>query len=155
MRTGKWIELASEGSGSERVKVKDISVILRISPYDIPDAVRGLYHQDSGRLQIELRYIGEEPTKKVALANGAELVLGKHSGRLYGLWLPVAPPGLESNCEVNVRVERITTAAFASAEKGLPHGAKLRNRNLELAKRAILGNVQHLVEGAASREATA
>jgi hypothetical protein len=51
----------------------------------VPEAVRGLVDEKSGRYVIEFRYLTEEPLKREIRTDIVTLRVGKNSGRLYGV----------------------------------------------------------------------
>ena len=60
-----------------------------MSPYDVPEAVRGYYDDELQRFVIEFRYINnDEPVKKQRKEN-LTLRIGRHSNRLYGIEVDV------------------------------------------------------------------
>ena len=58
---------------------------LYLSPYDVPQAVRGYFDADSRRFRIEFKYIGDEPLVEQRVDDTLGLQLGRYSGRLYAL----------------------------------------------------------------------
>lgn len=87
--TSKWIQVdptTLDRPKKERVDGVEITVLM--SPYDIPEAVRGFYDAELGRFVIELRYVAEEELRNENREH-LSLRLGKNSGRLYGVELDV------------------------------------------------------------------
>lgn len=80
------IEEFTERRQTEGSKVK---VEFLVSSYDIPGAVRGSYNKEKDRFVIEFKYIGDEPTKAQPQDNYVTFVIGKNSGRLYGIEIDV------------------------------------------------------------------
>jgi hypothetical protein len=143
VRLGEWIRLESiESKTDERSKVDDISVVFRVSPYDVPEAIRGSFDTNTRCLRIDLRYLADEPMKETQLDDGAVLHVGKNSGRLYGIELPPVPGGV-GKCEVLFEIERLEKA-IADARPGFK-----RPRNLALAENAIRSHMVELVEAVA------
>jgi hypothetical protein len=61
------------------------------SPFEIPDAFRGLVDKSTGELVVEFRYLDDgEPTKEVGEAGGIRAKIGKNSARLFEVRIPVS-----------------------------------------------------------------
>lgn len=56
-----------------------------ISPFDIPKSITASCNPDLETLEIQFRYISEEPTTALDLPADARVVLGKNSHRIYAL----------------------------------------------------------------------
>lgn len=78
---GRWISLKPH---SYILPTEEVEVGILISPYDIPDGVRGRYDKDLGRLVVEFRYLVDEQFRRLDDDNGVCLRLGKHSSRIVG-----------------------------------------------------------------------
>ena len=131
-----WLKLDPQRleKHEKRASSKDeVHIEVRMSPYDIPDAMRGDYDHGLDRFVIEFRYIGDEPWQHLDVAEHVVARVGKHSGRIYGL-------------EVNVKALKAKSVGFAllpaisagmdrlvskSANKGI------MSDRYEVAKRAI------------------
>lgn len=142
VRLREWVRLESMESKDERSKVNDISVIFRVSPYDVPEAIRGSRDPNTDRFRIEFRYLSDEPTEEHRGRDGSLLYLGKHSGRLYGIELPAVPGGV-ARFEVRFEIERFRKV-LADAKP-----ASKRPRNLELAEQAISAHMSDFMEAVA------
>jgi len=84
-----WLPLdASKLEKHERTEIDGVEVNVFMSPYDVPEAVRGRYDVAVGRLLIEFKYFDEEKPV-VDEPHGDHIVLrvGKNSGRLLGIQL--------------------------------------------------------------------
>jgi hypothetical protein len=83
-----WLEIIpKEFSESEHVQIRGVSVEVFLSPFDMPEAVRGSYDKDAKKFLIEFRYIGgDEPLSSDSL-EGATISIGKHSKRIYKIEL--------------------------------------------------------------------
>lgn len=58
------------------------------SPYQIPEGFRQL-EDSSGDLYVEFRYIDEgEPSRKISMTDGVVAIVGKSSGRIFGIRIP-------------------------------------------------------------------
>ena len=125
-----------------------------ISPYDIPNGVRGGYDDDLNRFVVEFRYMVNEEYRSIDADNGTWIRLGKHSSRIVGVEVDVDRLGFA------VAVEDRNVAAYAAIDRAMQNveeieNAKARRReNYVVARRvledkqgAIFGNVQHAVAG--------
>jgi hypothetical protein len=65
-------------------------VKLFVSPYDVPDAVRGYFDLAANRFVIEFKYIGNEDWKLQPVDQHLAVRVGVNSGRLYGILLDPA-----------------------------------------------------------------
>jgi hypothetical protein len=79
-----------------------------VSPYYIPQAMRALYNDNSGLLEIEIEYlIGDDRMQELRL-EGVSLWIGKHSGRVYKLAIPVSMDDLRNPMQaVIARLENV------------------------------------------------
>jgi hypothetical protein len=78
----EWIPLNVEQLSKRQSQEGTTEVM---SPYDVPEAVRGYYDQKSHHFVIEFRYIGDESWKRERGDSQITLRIGRHSGRLYGI----------------------------------------------------------------------
>ncbi|UJS17258.1 MAG: hypothetical protein L3J17_15300 [Candidatus Jettenia sp.] len=88
----KWLQVnpdAEEFTKRPQTKGSKVKVEFLVSSYDIPEAVRGSYNKEKDRFVIEFKYIGDEPTKEQPQDNYVTFVIGKNSGRLYGIEIDV------------------------------------------------------------------
>ncbi|MEO6066970.1 MAG: hypothetical protein ABIQ41_03175 [Gemmatimonadales bacterium] len=60
-----------------------------VSPYDMPDAIRGRYETNPARLHIDFRYISEEPSTTQDLEPGVTVSYGKNSGRVHQIVIAI------------------------------------------------------------------
>lgn len=79
-------------------KINGVEVVVFLSPYDIPDAVRGDFDESLNRFVIRFKYVGgtEEPNEPVERESHDEhvtLVVGRHSHRLYRVEIDVVSLG--------------------------------------------------------------
>jgi hypothetical protein len=101
-----WLDLDLDTETSERSQeIRGVKVELLVSPYDIPEAIRGYFHKSKERFVIEFKYIGYEPTTPKVEDRYTTLLVGKNSGRLYGIELDLNALGVES-VEMRMRVAK-------------------------------------------------
>ena len=88
----KWLQVnpdAEELTQRLQTEGSKVKVEFLVSSYDIPEAVRGSYNEEKSRFVIEFKYIGNEPTKPQPQDDYVTFVVGKNSGRLYGIEIDV------------------------------------------------------------------
>jgi hypothetical protein len=93
----EWVKLDTTPftpETQETIRGGDVTVV--ISPYDVPNAVRGDYDERLKRFVIEFRYIGEEPWRLEKHDGTIALRIGKNSGRLYGIEVKAPPRNAET-----------------------------------------------------------
>lgn len=92
----EWHKLTSSPGVRAADSGPDLQFNVVVSPYDVPEAVRGRRTSEGG-LVIEFRYIdGEEPSKEVRLDDNIVVLEGKHSKRLLAIKVDVRALGAES-----------------------------------------------------------
>lgn len=88
---GHWVKVQSSNYDEphEIGLEMGIDVDLFLSPYQIPQKVRGSYDPSSGRLLIEFRYMVDEAYHVERIADHVWARLGDHSGRVVGFEVDV------------------------------------------------------------------
>ena len=66
-------------------KIGKTTIQVFVSPYDVPEAMRGCYNRKSHIFLIEFRYVGGEESLEERVEAGITLKLGRHSGRVHGI----------------------------------------------------------------------
>lgn len=74
----------------ESKSLDGVHITLMMSPYDLPEAVRGFYNSTRERFLIQFKYLSDEPTKAERMGELVSLTLGEKSGRIYEIELDVA-----------------------------------------------------------------
>lgn len=88
--SNEWLHLDPEELDSERDEmIQGVEVRVLVSPYDVPEAVRGFYDKHVKRFVIEFQYIGDEPLKRQSFDEYVHLRTGKNSHRLYAIEIAV------------------------------------------------------------------
>jgi hypothetical protein len=106
-----WLPVQEQEFDKANSKTQDgITVQVSLSPYDIPEAVRGFREVNSPWFVIEFRYISSEPTRVQELDQHLALTLGKNSGRLFEIRMNVET--LKAN-QVKLALKMKETAAGA------------------------------------------
>ncbi len=136
-----------EGLDTQVANRDDGSVKIRLflSPFDIPEAVRGYRDAKSGKFRIEFKYVSEEE-ERVLEQPGNEyisLFVGKNSGRL--LRIDVDVNSLKTS---SVQLEM---AALEKVEDAIDELNRLvpdvrKHGNYDLAKKVIASNKDELFE---------
>lgn len=88
--TSKWIQVDPGTVNLPKTERLDgVEVTVMMSPYDVPQALRGRYDEKQQRFVVEFRYIGEEKQRDEPYGEHIVLRLGENSGRLYGIVMDV------------------------------------------------------------------
>lgn len=82
-----------------------------LSPYDIPEAVRGNYCPDSKKFIIDFKFITEETLVERALTEHANAKVGVNSGRIYSISLDITAKGVQA---ANAQIESTLNEAVVS-----------------------------------------
>jgi hypothetical protein len=113
--------------------INGVPISVSPSPYDVPEAVRSVYDESKRRFSIEFQYIGEEPLKSSDVDRGVRCLLGKNSGRLYGIDVYLDKAALEDNSAASI-LKVIVPSIDALASGG---GREVRKRNYGFASQAV------------------
>lgn len=149
----EWINLWAPSRPPVPGNQPDVLVNLVVSPYHIPEAVRGVRLGD-GRFRVEFRYIdGEEPHgKAIKLDSHVTAFEGRLTRRLLALEIDVAGIGARtvgvtvSSADQHERIRQGLDGAFAKLMES--HGMKdrgaltraqsaLKSRNAELLQQLV------------------
>jgi hypothetical protein len=85
-----WIPVDTmEMNPEKKLDERGVELHVQISPYDVPQALRGGFNEKTDRFEIEFRYIGDEPLRVQAADQHVSFYVGKKSGRLYKIQLNV------------------------------------------------------------------
>ena len=117
------------------VRTIQLNVTLSVSPYDVPRAVKGGYDKKKKRFVVEFQYIEEEPLTRKRHDSEITALVGKNSGRLFGLEIDVEKAGA-SQVELNV-----ITNAIEVTGRDFPQ----REINYALAKAALSNHSEILI----------
>ena len=123
----EWVRLDAEKLNTPQSQaIRGVNITVRMSPYDVPEAVRGYYDEAQRRFVIEFRYIDDEPLQKKQEGAHITLRIGRHSGRLYGIEVDV--DAMKSQAvDLNQAIDSLAS---------LPR-KRSRHENYEVAKKAI------------------
>jgi hypothetical protein len=145
----EWLRLKEVPKSPTPVPVTGVVFDVMVSPYDIPEAVRG-FRTPHGRFRIEFRYIdGTEPSgPERSLVPHVVAFEGRHTGRLLALEADVEAMGAKavgvSISPIQERLRQQLDSAWnavaathsSSAEKSVFENARnaLRTREADLLK---------------------
>lgn len=141
----EWIQVDLDTKKLKQEKeVRGVVIELLVSPYDIPEAVRGFFNNEKNHFAIEFKYVGSdnEPTKNKH-DDEMTLITGENSGRLYRLEVDVK--ALDANAvglqmrvknEINEALDQLINQPSLSR----------RSANYKLAKEAIASSQGHLFD---------
>ena len=117
-----------------------VEINLYLSPYDVPKFVRGFRVEKTGRFMIEFRYISEEPVRREEPDENVAFMVGKNSGRLYGIDVNVKKLGVDA-VQLRMHIAQVVEKAFEKQLDRLrdAHTAPRMDRsaNFEAAKEAF------------------
>lgn len=91
MADSKWVQVEPEefDRPTPTQTSRGVELTVMVSPYDVPEAVRGRYDTDLDRFVIEFKYIQTEEWERDRQTDSIALRLGKNSGRLLGIEIDV------------------------------------------------------------------
>lgn len=115
MMQAEWLRLPDADQLRDGAAgVPDVVFDVVVSPYSVPDAVRGV-RTSEGRFRIEFRYIdGPEPTAAPkALDEHVRVIEGRHSGRLLAIEVDIDSLGAKS-VGIAIKAEELDPSQFES-----------------------------------------
>lgn len=120
----RWIDVdQSKYDHAESTSRHGVHFELFLSPYDMPEAVRGSYDRSQKRFVIQLKYIESEPVEAHEIDRFVTFFTGKRSQRLYRICVDVKALGAkEVALHLNQAIDHFTSES-ASAQ---PPRANLR-----------------------------
>ena|SRR2546422_937721 len=123
-------KLASEN----QQKLRGVRLNIFVSPYDVPDAVRGYYDPSLSRFVVEFRYMTEEKWSPKAQDQFVTLRIGRESKRLLGIEIDLRGPSAQT-VSLRLHVPQLVEQAIERLSKE-PH-APSREDNYRIAKDVI------------------
>jgi len=131
-----WRQLSAEklNKGEERTE-QGVVIHVFLSPYDVPEGVRGEYDEKSKVFRIEFKYLTDEESTEISEeGKSISLVVGRNSKRLLGISVDVHSLKADS-IQLKLEVLQLVEKAIAELEDtGKP---KQRKANYRLARRVI------------------
>ena len=132
----RWIDIdPDEIDSKERGAKKGVHLEFSLSPYDIPERVRGFYCEDRKRFVIEFRYMTEEPLVERKLTPHVTVMEGKGSGRLYDILVDVDALNVGRITAAIQEVEEVPGSQPASKRE------QLNSRLFETVRERVIPNV--------------
>lgn len=92
MSDAPWIDLEPEllNQSQPHIEKSGVEVVVGLSPFDVPEAVRGYQNDALKRFIIEFRYLGEsERQVPQQIDDHVSLRIGENSNRLYEIQVDV------------------------------------------------------------------
>ena len=133
-----WISLHPEQVSKEMRQTRrqdGVHISVSVSPYDVPDAVRGMFDRSIDRFLIEFRYLSQEEWSRRKHDDYISLRVGKNSERIYGIEIDVK--GLQAKAVgLRVQLAKLVNRAIDDELADVP-GSQPRQANYELAKSVI------------------
>jgi hypothetical protein len=117
-----WIELQDIPEVRRPItEAPGLNIELSVSPYDIPQAVRGYVDEAKGSFIIEFKYPGEEPTHGVELKDAIRASIGNSSERIYKIEIDLRTLAPERiGLHLKQSVERLASSAIDQMEDKTP-----------------------------------
>jgi len=93
----EWIQVNQKELNVPRTETRNgVEVQVFVSPYDIPEAVRGAYDKRVNRFAIEFKYLADEEPTVEQIDGDMRLFVGKTSNRLHRIEIDV--DRLDADC---------------------------------------------------------
>lgn len=81
-----WIPIAAGEVNKPRSEtIRGVKVNVYLSPYDVPDGVRGYFDAKKKKFVIEFKYIAEEPKRSEVVDEHVSVTVGRRTGRLHAI----------------------------------------------------------------------
>lgn len=123
--------------------LRGIDIVVFVSPYDLPQGVRGYYSNDKKRFVIEFDYIGQEDTTSAKDGENVSFVLGRVSRRLYSVIVDVNKLELDA-----VTLKLHVTNAIDKLGSRPEAGKALGRESYKLAKEVVARKGTQIFEAA-------
>lgn len=147
-REAGWVHLNPEELNRvESQQINGIEITLGMSPYDLPEGVRGFYSKSKDKFVIQFKYLGgkgseglvRHPSKDARIS----MLLGEHSGRLRQIQIDV------DSTDINQIQLRMICPKVEDAITELTTAKPARRANYEVARDIIAQNKNRLLAGVA------
>lgn len=124
--THQWIRLdRNKLSKPENIPLNGVLIGVQLSPWDVPDGVKGYHDKEEDRFRIDFRYSDSESEKRVGSRNDEiNLLVGRYSGKIISILVETEKTGVDA---VMLAVERLSKGSFNKRRE--PLNAR-RNREL-------------------------
>jgi len=121
--------------------IKGVDFEVAVSPYAFPEYLECGYQESEGVFVIKFKYLDTEPAIKLASDAVARLNVGKHTGRLLSLEIPVDRLGVD---KIKMRVIETAVRAIESARQQKPEPKS--RMNYDAATEAIREHEHEIAE---------
>lgn len=141
-----WIKTQFRASEMRRKrKIPGSKMELFVSPYDVPEAIRGYKRANSDKFVIELKYLlDDEEQKTVDYGSSVRFHVGKSSERVYAIEIDLDSELVErdSSFDVKLKWSEFSRAIDRLADELIE---SLHKENSELVKTAVRDNRSQLL----------
>ena len=146
-----WLKLGALPAQGGPTPEPDLQFEVVVSPYDVPEAVRGV-KRPGGRLRIEFRYIdGLEPGHEIKLDEHISVTEGKHSKRLLAVEVDVDAMGATSvGFAINAPVVDTLRSRLHSAWRQLANMQRQEPGNSDRVRRVLEASEAELLSSMAT-----
>lgn len=120
MINNEWMDIREMSTPALTPMKRGVLIELSLSPYDVPEAMRGFYDKKTKRFVIEFRYIDDEPSQIVESSEHASFSVGRHTKRIQAIRLDV--DAMKVN-RVMLKLEREAEQAISKLSSIESHGA--------------------------------
>lgn len=139
----RWIELEerdfADTAAPHQEEVRGIVLEVRVSPFSLPEAVKGTYDPESRLFEIRFRYLDGEEDAQLCQTHGHVRVFeGRNSGRIMRIEVDVDALGVEA-----------VQLALKAIEQREQHASRQQRPNFGAALEALRSREQDLVAPAA------
>lgn len=106
----EWLRLDPEKLNTPKhITIEGADVVVRLSPYDVPIAVRGHVDSSSKNRIVEFRYLDDEPaSRRRTLSSGVIVHLGRNSDRVCRIEFPLSTFGPTQPVSVLCELPRLS-----------------------------------------------
>ena len=127
------------------VTSEQVSTCEDISPFDVPKSMIAFCNPGPGTLEVQFRYIPEEPTVPLSPINDreAKIALGKNSHRIYSLLLQLS--NLEDFSHIQQLLLQAVVKIFPHLSDSVPQ-KDLPSANYNVIRDLIISNSDSLIE---------
>src|SRR5437899_1407154 len=95
-----WVRLNPELKMRQKQTSDGVKVF--VSPYNVPEAVRGHYDEKARKVFVDFKYLDDEKESEEHQGERVAFRVGKNSGRLLGIQVDVAALKVKDNVAVAV-----------------------------------------------------
>jgi hypothetical protein len=140
-----WLEInPSEFSKPEQVQIRGAKVEVFLSPYDMPEAVRGSYNKEQKKFLIEFRYIGGDEPLETEVRDDTTLSIGRRSKRIYKIELGKIELTKDKQVALRLVLPKQVDSVLTNLEGG--QGAAQRSGNYRVARKIVEKRAEKLIE---------